>query len=319
MADDGDGNLYLMSDAQIRKVDSQGTIRTVAGGGSASDEDADGMVATEVQVVPRGIAADSSGKLYFSDGLVISAQTPRSHIYSIETDATLKLIAGNGTSVSSGDGGPATQAGLNRPAPLVFGPTNDLYIATKAAIRRVSAGGGVISTFSDAIAILGGLSVDALGNLVTISQFGKRVIALDASGREAATLAGSETLSGFSGDGDSASLARVNRPEGPVVAPDGSIYFSNSENRRIRVIRPDGRINTAAGGDIGDGKPATEAFVSGKDLALDADGNLLIADWDRHRVRRVDTSSGTITTAAGTGELLRRCRVWASGHGCRSG
>ena len=142
MADDGDGNLYLMSDAQIRKVDSQGTIRTVAGGGSASDEDADGMVATEVQVVPRGIAADSSGKLYFSDGLVISAQTPRSHIYSIETDATLKLIAGNGTSVSSGDGGPATQAGLNRPAPLVFGPTNDLYIATKAAIRRVSAGGG---------------------------------------------------------------------------------------------------------------------------------------------------------------------------------
>jgi sugar lactone lactonase YvrE len=97
----------------------------------------------------------------------------------------------------------------------------------------------------------------------------------------------------------------VNDPQGLATAPDGSLYFSDSGNNRVRVVHTDGTIATIAGtgkaGFAGDGGPARAADLNTPaGLAVAADGALLVADSGNDRVRRVGLD-GTITTVAGNG------------------
>ncbi|MBI4237965.1 MAG: hypothetical protein HY696_06060 [Deltaproteobacteria bacterium] len=110
---------------------------------------------------------------------------------------------------------------------------------------------------------------------------------------------------GASGDGGTATGAQLSHPAGLAIAPDGALYVAESGGHRVRRIDPHGIIATYAGtgipGYTGDGGSATAAQLNGAtDLAVDADGNLYIADDGNHVVRRVDRS-GVITTVAGTG------------------
>ena len=114
---------------------------------------------------------------------------------------------------------------------------------------------------------------------------------------------GANGFSGDSGDADSASLSF---PAGLTADANGNLYFADSGNHRIRRIDSNNIITTVAGDGIsgfgGDAGPASAAQLNSPfDIAFDAQGNLYIADFRNHRIRRVD-SNGIISTIAGTGE-----------------
>jgi uncharacterized protein (TIGR03437 family) len=118
------------------------------------------------------------------------------------------------------------------------------------------------------------------------------------------TLAGDGAVS-FSGDGGAAGSAALNLPWGVVMGPTGVIYIADMENFRVRRVTTGGIISTIAGtgvsGYSGDGGPATAAMFSDvTGLAMDAIGNLYVADKSNRRIRKV-TATGIVSTVAGTG------------------
>src|SRR5439155_1553053 len=132
------------------------------------------------------------------------------------------------------------------------------------------------------------------------------------------TVAGTVT-NGFSGDGGQATDAMLNLPEGVAVAPDGSLYIADYGNSRIRRVGPDGIISTVAGtgqaGFGGDGGPGTQALLfEPEGVAVAPDGNLYIADFKNHRIRRVAKflpgfSFGDTVISSATGSELYRFNV----------
>ena len=118
------------------------------------------------------------------------------------------------------------------------------------------------------------------------------------------TFAGNGNMT-FSGDGGPATAAALNHPRGLAIDSAGGVYISDTDNWRVRRVTPAGIVSTVAGngtyGATGDGVQAINAsFSDVTDVALDAAGNLYIADASNHRIRKV-TPGGIVTTVAGTG------------------
>lgn len=180
------------------------------------------------------------------------------------TAGTISTVAGTGGGAYSGDGGPATGAELNLPIDVAVGPNGELFVADSANhVVRV---------------------VDEAGSITTIAGVGEP---------------------GYAGDGGPATEAGLSRPGGLTLGADGALYVADRDNGVIRRIGPEGTIETVAGSGRsrypGDGGPATEAGLDPANVALDAQGNLYIADEVNHSVRIVDPE-GIISTLAGTGE-----------------
>ncbi len=122
----------------------------------------------------------------------------------------------------------------------------------------------------------------------------------------------SQGFGAFSGDGGPALQARLSRPQGVTLGPDGSVYIADSCNQRVRKVTPDGIITTVAGSGLncqlqtpkfgGDGGPATSAGLAFPffSLAVASDSTLFIADFPLATIRRV-TPQGVIDTVAGNG------------------
>jgi len=148
-----------------------------------------------------------------------------------------------------------------------------------------------------------GVAVDSTGSIFIADLDNNRVRKVTATG-VISTVAGNGSF-GFSGDGGPAKAASLNFPVGIAVDTAGNLYIADAANHRIRKVTPDGIINTVAGtGTAGfsvDGGSATAAQLdSPLGVAVDSAGNIYIADFFNHRVRRVSTA-GVISTVAGNG------------------
>ena len=165
---------------------------------------------------------------------------------------------------------------------------------------------GIVAT-SAKLDMTRGVIVDKSGNLI-ISTDGHRVLKVTASTNLITVVAGTGS-GGFSGDGAAATAATLNYPRGLALDKSGNIYVADSNNHRIRKITVStGIITTVAG--VGashtsgavDNVAATETRLNfPRDIAVDANGNIYIADTHNNRVRKVTASTGIISAFAGTG------------------
>ena len=147
------------------------------------------------------------------------------------------------------------------------------------------------------------MAVDGSGNLYIADASNHRIRKVDAAG-VISTVAGDGTL-GYGGDGGTATAAQLQDPNGVALDGAGNLYIADANNNRVRKVNSAGVITTVAGtgaaGYGGDGGPATAAQLNfPRDVDVDREGNLYIADPNNYRVRKVDTA-GVITTVAGTG------------------
>ena len=275
-----------------------GNIRTIAGVALSGYSGDNGPAASAQVDAPEGIAIDANGNVYISD-----SRNNRIRKINAAT-GIITTFAGNGASGFSGDGGPATAASIGNPQGIALDPTGNLYIADlyNSRIRKVTAATGLIST----VGVIGSparIAVAPNGDLILTTYNSPYVNRLNPVTGDVTTVAGNGSL-GFSGDGGPALNAQLNNPQGVTVDPAGNIYVGDLYNYRIRKITPAGTISTIAGTGIeglaGDNGPATAARFSGVGgLSIGPDGNLYIADRVNQRVRRINLSTGIITTLAG--------------------
>jgi len=231
-------------------------------------------------------------------------------------------VAGNGIEGFGGDGGLATDANLYEPSGLALDALGNLYIADSHnnRIRKVDANTGIISTVAgDGSYSFGGdgglatnaslfnplgISIDAFGNFYIADTDNNRIRKVNAITGIITTVAGGSATSGL-GDGGLATNARLSTPSSVTFDASGNLYIADKGNERIRkVISSTGIISTVAGSgfNLGDGGLATVAnLYSPTCVTFDASGNLYIADYWHHRIRKVTTSTGIITTVAGNG------------------
>ncbi len=258
------GNIYIndYGNERIRKVDTFGIISTIAGNGVIGYSP-DGVAATAASIGQSGgLACDSTGNIYFSDYY-------NNLVRKISTTGILSTLVGNSHIRYSGDHGPATNAELNNSAGVALDALGNIYIADggNSCLRKVS-------TTSDTIN----------------------------------TIAGSPTVSGFAGDGGPASAAKMANPINIAISPTGDIVFCDSGNSCLRkVSTTSDTINTIAGSQVlgagfsGDGGPATAAQISNTaSFCFDASGNIYIADGGNSCIRKVNRSTGIISTIIGT-------------------
>src|SRR5262249_31015243 len=218
-----------------------------------------------------------------------------------DLNGNISTFAGNGSSVTSGDGGQATNAGLPGPQRITLDPAGNLYIAQiDGRIRKVTPN-GIISTFAQNLAGPLGMAFDASGNLLVCEQNFSHIVSIAPDGTRT-VIAGNGT-NGFA-DGPATTKAMFSRPVAIDTDPAGNIYVADLDNARIRKIS-NGIVTTIAGAarSPGEGGAASDARLNfPQGIIVDAPGNLYIADTQNNRVRKV-TPSGAISTVAGNGHL----------------
>ena len=246
----------------------QGVITTVAGTDWVFPSGNRSAVNAPLGLVV-GVAVDPAGNLYLTD-------VGNHMVFKASADGTLTFLAGNGIQWFSGDGGPATSASLALPEGVAVDGAGNVYIADEENhnVRKVSPG----------------------GTITTVAGTGIPTGFIDGEGGDPA-----DDL----GDGGSATRASLSQPNGLAVDGVGNLYIADEENHRIRKVITSGIITTIAGtgqkGFAGDAGLATNAQLEQPaGVAVDAAGNIYIADSVNQRIRKVGLD-GIITTVAGTG------------------
>jgi len=384
LASDSSGNVFIADyyNCVIREVTaSNGKINTVAGEGQSCTYSGDGGLATSAQLYyPYGVAVNSSDAMFIADyensrirkaalaGDISTVAGNGTQYYTAATTATgatfqqveaavpdasgnvyiadfsgclvwkatssgaISILAGTPPSASnsyngcgySGDGGPATSAQLYYPGKAIVDGAGNVYISDSrnCIIRKVNTS-GKISTFAGTAQSCGyggdggpatsaqlsepyGIAFDTSGNLYIVDEGNNVIREVSAATGKISTVAGNYTAGyGYSGDGGPATSAQLYDPQDVAIDASGNLYIADTDNLRIRIVSG-GIIDTFAGNGSGgyqaDGVPATETSIyypSG--VAVDAAGDVVIADTYNQRVRFVD-GAGIIHTVAGSGD-----------------
>ena len=291
----------------------------------------DGGAATIAHLnTPSGVAVDRTGNVYITD-------QNGSCVRRVDTTGTITSVAGNsGVSGYSGDGGPATAAKLNWPEGLAVDAAGNIFIADQFnnVIRKVGAATGTITTIAGNNTLIGysgnggpatnaalwhpaDVGVDRSGNVYFVDQDNSIMRKVDVATGIINTMAGIPDSAGFSGDGGPATSAKLNFPQGISVDSIGNVYIADFYNSRIRKVNAaTGIITTVAGngtgGYSGDGGPATNAeLYDASAVAVDDTGNIYISDYYNSIIRKVSGATGIITTIAGnrTAAYCCDCRI----------
>lgn len=298
-----DGSLFVAEGNFIRKVAPDGIISTFAGTGAGGVPTGDGGPATEASVPnPVSLALAPDGTLYVAGYYRVRAISP---------DGIIRTVAGNGAFNSSGDDGPALDAGID-PSAIALGPDGSLYIADGWVVRRVGPD-GIISRFagdgdyenSYPPSGDGGPAVDAkLGSVWSLAVSSGGEVYIAGAHPDVVRRVGPDgAISTVSGAGDGEALAEgvpargvyLLYPSALSVATDGTVVFASAPNQLL-AIPPSGLLRVVVGensigrnGDVGDDDPARQAYLQGipNATAFGPDGALYVADTQARRVRRI--------------------------------
>jgi sugar lactone lactonase YvrE len=293
-------------------------VSTVAGRGASNGSPVAGQPATSTFFTTiNSVAIDAAGNLYIPDAYDdVVWKVPSS-------TGIANILAGTiGSAGYSGDSGPATNAQLSSPVYVALDSAGNLYISDSGnrVVRQVNATTGTITTYAgdyytgsslgdggpatSAHIYPSGLAFDAANNLYIADGSNQRIREVTASTGIISTVAGGAAYNAPLGDGGPATAARLVDPLAVVLDQQGDLYIADTGDYRVRLVNAaSGNISTIAGngdrGSSGDGLPAIQAEIDPFSLALDAFGDLYIADGTA--VRELASGSQALTTIAGNG------------------
>src|SRR6185436_15315895 len=288
----------------IRRIDTNGTITTVAGNGLIGYSGDGGPAINASFNSPDSVAVDATGNLYIAD-------TFNHRIRRVTPQGIVTTVAGSEFGGALlGDNGPANRASLNQPRGIAVDGGSNLYIADSGnnAIRKVTPAGVITSVAAGTLKTPVEVLVDAAGSIYICDLGNNRVRKVTAAG-VMTTLAGNGQA-GYSGDGGPAAAAALNNPAGIGLDSAGNLYIADTLNNRIRVVDAAQNISTFAGNGVrgfaGDGDLATLATLGAPEGVWPvASGAVFLADTRNQRIRRVlalppsfDISRTSLTFAA---------------------
>jgi sugar lactone lactonase YvrE len=301
--------LYIVdwNNHRIRRVEANGTIKTVAGSGELGDGTGQEALASSFNH-PTNITFDSKGRM-----IIAAWHNSRLKRLDLATGA-LENIAGTGKRWYSGDNGPAQTADFDLPSSVAYGPDGGLYFVDQAnqLIRKMDTAGNISRVAGQCIigkpAMPGDMPVPCpQGPGIQANE--KQVYGLEAN--PTACQDYQPCTSDFGGDNGPALEARLGQPVGQAASPGGrlvfdkagDLIFADTKNNRIRKIDTSGKISTIAGTGTrafsGDNGPATAANIGGAvDVDVAADGTVYFADTTNNCIRSIG-ADGNIHTVAG--------------------
>ena len=270
------------------------TFATLAGTAGASGT-ADGTGGAARFNHPADLAVDRAGNLFVAD-------TNNHTIRKIASGGVVTTLAGVAGSSGTADG-TAGAARFNHPTGIATDAAGNLYVADTGGntVRKITPDASV-STLAHGFSSPSDVTVDSAGNVIVADTGSHTIRRVDSAGT-VTTVAG---LAGNAGSADgTGSAARFSAPEGVAVDSAGNIYVADTGNHTIRKITPAGVVSTLAGqaglSGTSDGVAGNARFQFPSDLALDASGNLYVADTDNHTIRFVSPAGATGTVAGQAG------------------
>jgi sugar lactone lactonase YvrE len=295
---DKDGNIFVSSGYFIDKVSPTGEVAKFAGGTWGSEDG----VGLEAQFsLPQRITIDRTGNLYVSDAEGVSIVWANETIRKITPDAVVTTFCAVST-MGSHDG-VGTKARFFWPRGVAATQGGTLYVAdTNNSTLRKIAPNGLVTTIAGKVQTPGyvdGSASDARFNY-------PRGLALDKEGNLFVADQGNNVIRKMTPDGQVSTIANgynFSAPYGMAIDRHGNIYVSAGFNQTIDKVTPEGTVTILAGspGQSGyqDGIGEDARFNIPAGLALDASGNIFVADLYNNSIRKV-TPTGVVTTLAGS-------------------